>query len=263
MERSVDTGIVLPSYDLKGKIAIVTGAGRGIGFEVARTLAAAGASVVVSDLRQEACDEAAQRLEAGGQSSAGFAADVSSSESVRDMLRRTVEAYGRVDILVNNAGVTIPEKPIFDVTEKEWNFVHGVDLKGLYFTSQIVAAQMRGQSSGGRIVNLASAAGIMTPKYASVYGAAKAGVVHLTKIMAKEWARYNIGVNAVAPGYIETDMIKGMLENEKNADFVMKSIPMRRFGEASDVARVVLFLVTEASTYLTGVVIPVDGGMQA
>lgn len=253
----------VPAYDLTGKVAIVTGSGQGIGFEVAGMLAAAGASVIITDLKQVACDDAAEKLKREGLDATGIAADVSSTESVRKMVSSTTEKYGAVDILVNNAGVTIAEKPIFDVTEKEWDFVHGVDQRGLYFTSQIVAAQMQKQGTGGRIVNLASAAGIMTPKYVSVYGAAKAGVVHLTKIMAKEWARYNINVNAVAPGYVNTNMIKGMLENEKNAEFVLKSIPMRRYGEVKDVAGVILFLVTEASAYLTGVVIPVDGGMMA
>ena len=169
---------------------------------------------------------------------------------------------GHIDGLINNAGVTVPESPIFEVTEKAWDFVHDVDLKGLYFTSQVVAESMK-EHGGGRIVNLCSAAGIMTPKYVSVYGAAKAGVRHLTGIMAKEWARWGINVNAVAPGYIKTDMIKDMLANEKNAEVVLKSIPLRRYGEVKDVARVILFLVTEASEYLTGLVIPIDGGMMA
>ena len=129
-------------------------------------------------------------------------------------------------------------------------------------SAERVAESMK-EHGGGRIVNLCSAAGIMTPKYVSVYGAAKAGVRHLTGIMAKEWARWGINVNAVAPGYIKTDMIKDMLANEKNAEVVLKSIPLRRYGEVKDVARVILFLVTEASEYLTGLVIPIDGGMMA
>ncbi len=253
----------VPTYDLSEKIAVVTGAGRGIGLRIAGVMAAAGAHVVVTDLNREVCDKAAEALKSEGLRASGTAVDVSSSESVKAMVETVLSKYGKIDILVNNAGVTIPEKPIFEVTEKEWDFVQNVDLKGLYFTSQAVAECMKDRKTGGRIVNLASAAGIMTPKYVSVYGSAKAGVVHLTKIMAKEWARYNISVNAVAPGYINTDMIKPMLENEKNAEYVLKSIPMRRYGEVDDVARAVLFLVTEASAYLTGILIPVDGGMTA
>mgnify|MGYP002860107559 CR=1 FL=1 len=192
-----------------------------------------------------------------------IATDVSSKKSVKELAEKTVSEFGGIDILINNAGVTIPESPVFDVTEEQWDFVHNVDLKGLYFTSQVIAEKMKQLGNGGRIVNLTSAAGIMTPKYVSVYGAAKAGVRHLTGIMAKEWARWGINVNAVAPGYVNTDMLAPMLENEKNAQVVLKSIPMRRYGEVKDVANVILFLVTEASDYLTGVIIPIDGGMMA
>jgi NAD(P)-dependent dehydrogenase (short-subunit alcohol dehydrogenase family) len=253
----------LPSYDLTGKVAVVTGSAKGIGYEVAGVLAAAGAKVVIADLKQEQCEESAKALCEEGLEAIGVSVDVSKKESVKQMIGQVASKYGTIDILINNAGVTVPESPIFDVTEEAWDFVHNVDLKGLYFTSQAVAEAMKESGNGGRIVNLCSAAGIMTPKYVSVYGAAKAGVAHLTKIMAKEWARFGINVNAVAPGYVNTDMIKGMLENEKNATVVLKSIPMRRYGEVKDVAGVILFLVTEASSYLTGVIIPIDGGMMA
>ncbi len=253
----------LPTYELSGKVAIVTGAGKGIGYEVAGVLAAAGAKVVIADLKQEICDEAVSGLKSEGFDAIGISADVSSKKSVEELAEKTVSTFGSIDILINNAGVTIPESPIFDVTEDQWDFVHNVDLKGLYFTSQVIAEKMKKLGNGGRIVNLTSAAGIMTPKYVSVYGAAKAAVKHLTGIMAKEWARWGINVNAVAPGYVNTDMLKPMLENEKNAQVVLKSIPMRRYGEVRDVANVILFLVTEASNYLTGVVIPIDGGMMA
>ncbi|MCR4841670.1 MAG: SDR family oxidoreductase [Eubacterium sp.] len=253
----------LPSYDLTGKCAVVTGAAGGIGFTVAGTLAAAGAKVVIADLNEEASRKAADELKAQGLDAIGLACDVSSKESVEKMADLAEEAYGYVDILINNAGVTIDEKPILDVTEKEWDFVHGIDLKGFYFTSQVFAQRMKDSGKGGSMVNLTSAAGIMTPMYVSVYGAAKTGVKHLTGIMAKEWARWGIRVNAVAPGYVKTHMIDKMLENEKNAKVVMKSIPMRRYAETQDVANVALFLSSEASEYLTGVVIPVDGGMMA
>lgn len=253
----------LPAYDLAGKVAIVTGSGKGIGYEVAGVLAAAGAKVVIADLAQDVSDAAAAKICAEGYEAVGIACNVASKESATNLVNETVAKWGRIDILINNAGVTVPESPIFDVTEDQWDFVHGIDLKGLYFTSQVVAAKMKELGNGGRIVNLTSAAGIMTPKYVSVYGAAKAGVKHLTGIMAKEWARWGINVNAVAPGYVNTDMIKGMLEDEKNATVVLKSIPMRRYGEVKDVAGVILFLVTEASSYLTGVIIPIDGGMMA
>lgn len=253
----------LPKYDLTGKVAVVTGAAQGIGYEVAGTLAAAGAKVVIADLNDEASKAAAAKLEEEGYEAIGIGTDVSSLESSKNMVLKTVEIFGKIDVLINNAGVTIDEKPILEVTEKEWDFVQNVDLKGLYFLSQAVAQQMKDQGTGGAIVNLTSAAGIMTPKYVSVYGAAKVGVKHLTGIMAKEWARWGIRVNAVAPGYVKTHMIDKMVANEKNNQVVMKSIPMRRYAEVKDVAGVILFLTTEASSYLTGVVIPIDGGMMA
>ncbi len=253
----------LPTYDLKGKTAIVTGAAQGIGFEAAGVLAAAGADVVLADLNADAAAKAAGELTKEGLSAIGLSCDVSSKESVEKLAEDTMAKFGHIDILINNAGVTIDEKPILDVTEKEWDFVHNIDLKGFFFTSQVIAAKMKEQGTGGRMVNLTSAAGIMTPKYVSVYGAAKTGVKHLTGIMAKEWARWGITVNAVAPGYVKTHMIDKMLENEKNAEVVMKSIPLRRYAEVRDVANVILFLCTEASSYLTGVVVPIDGGMMA
>jgi 2-dehydro-3-deoxy-D-gluconate 5-dehydrogenase len=253
----------LPKYDLTGKTAIVTGAAQGIGFEVAGVLAAAGAQVVIADLNDEQSKKSAQALVEEGFEAIGVGTDVSSRESAKNLVLKTVEKFGKIDILINNAGVTIDEKPILDVTEKEWDFVQNVDLKGFYFTSQVVAQQMKDQGTGGIMVNLASAAGVMTPKYVSVYGAAKVGVRHLTGIMAKEWARWGIRVNPVAPGYVKTHMIDKMVANEKNNEVVMKSIPMRRYAETKDVAGVILFLVTEASDYLTGVLIPIDGGMMA
>ena len=235
----------LPKYDLTGKTAIVTGAAQGIGFEVAGVLAAAGAQVVIADLNDEQSKKSAQALVEEGFEAIGVGTDVSSRESAKNLVLKTVEKFGKIDILINNAGVTTDEKPILDVTEKEWDFVHNVDLKGFYFTSQVVAQQMKDQGTGGIMVNLASAAGVMTPKYVSVYGAAKAGVRHLTGIMAKEWARWGIRVNSVAPGYVKTHMIDKMVANEKNNEVVMKSIPMRRYAETKDVAGVILFLVTE------------------
>ena len=253
----------LPGYDLTGKTAIVTGAAQGIGFEVAGVLAAAGADVVLADLNADAAKDSAQALIDEGLSATGLCVDVSSRNSVEKLSEDTIAKFGHIDILINNAGVTIEEKPILDVTEKEWDFVQDIDLKGFFFTSQVIASHMKEQGTGGCIVNLTSAAGIMTPKYVSVYGAAKTGVKHLTGIMAKEWARWGINVNAVAPGYVKTHMIDKMLENEKNAQVVLKSIPMRRYAEVRDVANVILFLCSEGASYLTGVVVPVDGGMMA
>ena len=250
-----------PSYDLTGKVAIVTGSARGIGRAIAAAFAAAGASVVIADLNQTACEAAQKEFEERGFPCLGVAMDISRTEDIERLVNAAVERFGHIDILVNNAGIGGKEAPILNITEEEWDQTHNIDLKGLYFCSQAVAARMKAQGTGGRIINMGSAAGILAPKYVSVYGAAKAAVIHLTKIMANEWARYGINVNALAPGYIATDMTKDVMADEKNAAVVLKKIGFRRFGEVDDVAGAALFLVTEASKYITGALIPVDGGM--
>ena len=256
-----ESEIKIPTYDLTGKVAIITGGTRGLGFGMASIMAAYGASVVMTDLRKEDCERAQKELEDQGYTALGVVSNASKIEDTENMVKTVVEKFGHIDILVNNAGIGGVEKPIFETNEKEWDMTIDVDLKGVYFTSKIVALQMKEQGTGGRIVNLGSAAGIMAPKYTSAYAAAKSSVIHLTKVMANEWARYNINVNAIAPGYIITDMTKAVMADEKNSNAVIKKIALRRFGEVSDVAGVVLFLVTEASKYLTGVLIPIDGGM--
>lgn len=253
--------IKIPTYDLTDKVAIVTGGTRGLGFGIASVMAAYGATVVITDLKTEDCEKAQSELQAMGYKAMGIVSNAAKIEDTENLVKVVVEKFGHIDILVNNAGIGGVEKPIFDITENEWDKTIDVDLKGVYFTSKIIAMQMKEQGTGGRIVNLGSAAGIMAPKYTSVYAAAKSAVIHLTKIMANEWARYGINVNAIAPGYIMTEMTKDVMADEKNSSVVLKKIAFRRFGEVSDVAGVVLFLVTEASKYLTGVLIPIDGGL--
>ena len=251
----------LPSYDLTGKVALVTGSTRGIGHAIAAGYAAAGASVAVVGRKLADCERVQKEFEEKGLLCCGFPADMSDMDSIGRLVDAVSERFGHIDVLVNNAGIGGKEAPILDITPEEWDQTHDTNLKGLYFCSKAAAARMKAQGAGGRIINMASAAGIIAPKYASVYGAAKAAVIHVTKIMANEWARYKINVNALAPGYITTDMTKGVMADEKNASVVLKMIALRRFGETSDVVGAALFLVTEASSYITGALIPVDGGM--
>lgn len=250
-----------PAYDLTGKVALVTGATRGIGYAIAAEFAAAGAAVVVTSRNASDCARVQQEFDNVGYKCLGLAVDVSDVDKIDHLVSEIVSMLGHIDILVNNAGIGGKEAPIFDITPLEWDQTHNIDLKGVYFCAKAVALQMKSQGTGGRIINMASAAGILAPKYISVYGSAKAAVIHLTKIMANEWARYGINVNAIAPGYITTDMTKDVMADEKNASAVLKKIGLRRFGEVGDVADVALFLATEASKYMTGVLIPVDGGM--
>ena len=251
----------VPSYDLTGKVALVTGSTRGIGHAIAAGFAAAGASVAIVGRKQSDCERIVREFEEKGLPCCGVPADMCDIEGLGRLVDTVTDRYGHIDILVNNAGIGGKEAPILDITTEEWDQTHDTNLKGLYFCSQAVAARMKVRGTGGRIINMASAAGIIAPKYVSVYGAAKAAVIHLTKIMANEWARYGINVNALAPGYITTDMTKDVMADEKNASAVLKKIALRRFGEVDDVVGVALFLATEASKYVTGVLIPVDGGM--
>jgi len=250
-----------PSFDLTGKVALVTGSTRGIGNAIAAGFAAAGASVIVVGTNQENCARVQSEFENKGFNCLGVSADMGDTDSIESLVNKAADRFGQIDILVNNAGIGGKEAPILDITPEEWDQTLDVNLKGLYFCSKAVAAIMKDRGTGGRIINMSSAAGIIAPKYVSVYGAAKAAVIHLTKIMANEWARYSINVNAIAPGYIATDMTKGVMADEKNASAVLKKIGLRRFGEVDDVVGVALFLATEASKYVTGVLIPVDGGM--
>ncbi|MDR1299018.1 MAG: SDR family oxidoreductase [Oscillospiraceae bacterium] len=251
----------VPAYGLSGKAALVTGATRGIGYAVAAALASAGAKVAVTSRKADDCARVQSEFADRGLICAGIAADASRPEETQALISEVAERFGGLDILVNNAGIGGKEAPIFDVTSQDWDETHGIDLKGVYFCARAAALQMKSQGTGGAIINMASAAGILAPKYVSVYGAAKAAVVHLTKIMANEWARYGIRVNAIAPGYIATDMTKDVMADEKNAAAVLKKIGMRRFGETRDIASAALFLASGMSSYITGTILPVDGGM--
>ena len=251
----------VPTYDLTGKVALVTGGTRGIGYGIAAAFAAAGAAVVITSRKPADCAAVQKEFEDKGYKALGVAIDVSETEKIPALVEQIVQKFGHLDILVNNAGIGGVEKPILDINEDEWDQTHNINLKGAYFCAKAVAAQIKKQGTGGRIINLGSAAGIIAPKYTSVYAATKSAMIHLTKIMANEWARYGINVNAIAPGYIITEMTKGVMEDEKNANAVMKKIALRRFGDLSDVAGVALFLSSEGSKYLTGVLIPIDGGM--
>ena len=250
-----------PSYDLTSKVALVTGSTRGIGHAITAGFAAAGAHVAVVGRKQADCDRIQKEFESRGYDCFGVSADMSDMDGIDRLVDAVSNRFGHIDILVNNAGIGGKEAPILDISPEEWDQTLNTNLKGLYFCSKAVAIRMKAQGTGGRVINMASAAGIIAPKYVSVYGAAKAAVIHLTKIMANEWARYGVNVNAIAPGYIATDMTRDVMADEKNASAVLKKIGLRRFGEVDDVVGVALFLATEASKYITGVLIPVDGGV--
>ncbi len=256
----------IPSYELQGKVAIITGSTRGIGNAIAYLMGKQGAKVVLTGRKQDACDKAAEALAAEGIEALGVACEVTKAEDRENLIKKTVEKFGRVDILVNNAGLGGQPRKMVDMDEDYFDKYVDADLKGLYFMSQLAACQMRDQGREGaenpyRIVNLASAAGIKAPIGDTVYGSCKAAVAHLTKIMANELARYGILCTAVAPGYVLTDMTKDVMADEKNVAAVTRMISVRRYAQPEEIASVIAFLCSEAAGYITGVLIPVDGGM--
>ncbi len=256
----------IATYDLTGKVAVITGSTRGIGNAIAYTMGKYGAKVVVTGRKQEACDKAAAALAAEGIEALGVACEVTKAADRETLIAKTVEKFGRIDILVNNAGLGGQPKKLIDMDEEYFDNYVDADLKGLYFMSQLAARQMKeqGRADGEnpyRIINLSSAAGIKAPIGDTVYGSCKAAVTHLTKIMANELARFGILCNAVAPGYVLTDMTKDVMADEKNVAAVTRMISVRRYAQPEEIAAVISFLASPAAGYITGVLIPVDGGM--
>ncbi|NKE05307.1 MULTISPECIES: 3-oxoacyl-[acyl-carrier-protein] reductase [Mesobacillus] len=243
---------------LEGKVALVTGASRGIGREIALELAREGASVAVNYAGSEAkALEVVDEIKAMGRDAFAIQADVSNSESVTDMAKGTIERFGKIDILVNNAGIT-KDNLLMRMKESEWDDVININLKGVFLCTKAVTRQMMKQRSG-RIINISSIVGVSGNPGQANYVAAKSGVIGLTKTSAKELSSRGITVNAVAPGFITTDMTDKLNEEVKTE--MLKQIPLARFGEPKDIARTVVFLASEDSAYMTGQTLHVDGGM--
>ncbi|MCM3667717.1 3-oxoacyl-[acyl-carrier-protein] reductase [Mesobacillus maritimus] len=243
---------------LEGKVSLVTGASRGIGREIALELAREGANVAINYAGSEAkAAEVAAEIKEMGREAIAIQADVSSSESVESMVKQTIEAFGRLDILVNNAGIT-KDNLLMRMKEADWDDVINTNLKGVFLCTKAVTRQMMKQRSG-RIINISSIVGVSGNAGQANYVAAKSGVIGLTKTTAKELASRGITVNAVAPGFITTDMTDQLTEETKSE--MLKQIPLARLGEPIDIAKTVLFLASEDSRYMTGQTLHVDGGM--
>jgi 3-oxoacyl-[acyl-carrier protein] reductase len=243
---------------LQGKAVLVTGASRGIGREIALELARQGANVAVNYSGSEArAQEVVAEIQALGCEAFAVQCDVANSESVTEMVKATIERFGKLDILVNNAGIT-RDNLLMRMKDDEWDSVINTNLKGVFLCTKAVTRQMMKQRSG-RIINIASIVGVSGNPGQANYVAAKAGVIGLTKTAAKELSSRGITVNAVAPGFISTDMTDKLTEEVKQS--MLTQIPLARFGEPSDIAKVVSFLASEDSRYMTGQTLHVDGGM--
>ena len=243
--------------ELTGKVALVTGAAQGIGKAVALLLARNGADIVVSDINLEKAEETSKEIQTLGLKAIAFRTDVTRLDDVERMVQSVISQWGHIDILVNNAGIA-RDKLILRMTEEDWDAVLNVNLKGTFNCTKAVVKYMSKQRSG-RIVNIASVVGEMGNAGQANYSASKAGVIGLTKTIAREFAQRGIHVNAIAPGYIQTPMTDVLPEKAKEE--LKRMIPMERLGQPEDVANGVFFLVSEASSYITGHVLKVNGGI--
>jgi len=243
---------------LENKIAVVTGASKGIGREIALVFAREGAQLVLAARNVEALESLAKEItQSGGREPLVVPVNVSDEQSIEQLMDRSLDKYERIDILVNNAGVT-RDGLLVRMSEEDWNDVLDTNLKGAFFAMKIAGRTMMRQRQG-KIVNVASVVGLIGNPGQANYSASKAGLIALTKSAAKELASRNVLVNAIAPGFIDTDMTRNLPDTVKTE--MLRVIPMKRFGTVQDVARVALYLASDQSDYITGQVITVDGGM--
>jgi len=254
--------IGVPEFRLDGKVAIVTGAGQGIGRSLAQGLAAYGADVALTELpnRLAEAQAAASEIAAStGRRAEASILDVRETGTIPAFFDQTAERFGRLDVLVNNAGVQIA-KPALEVTEKDWDAVLDVDLRGVFFCAQAAGRQMIARKIPGAIINMASQNGLIGYYNRAAYCSAKAGVVNLTRVLALEWAPHGIRVNAVAPTFIRTPMGEQTLRDEAFRKDILSRIPLGRVGEPEDVIGAVVFLASPAAGLITGHTLAVDGG---
>jgi len=251
-------------FELKNKVAIITGARRGMGRSHAIKLAKAGAKVAVSDISEEDCQKVVGEIKKNGGEAIAIKCDVTKKEEVDNLVKKTIERFGKVDILVNNAGIC-QFKPFLELTEEEWDRTLDINLKGYFLCAQAAAKEMVKQKSGV-IVNIASVAsgqvGIGMATLAH-YCASKGGIIAMTEALAVELAPFGIRVNAIAPGMIETPMIAPVKQDPKMMEAMLAKIPMGRVGKPEEVSNLVLFLASDASSYITGSMVIIDGGWLA
>ena len=245
-------------FDMSGRRVLITGGGSGLGQRFAHTLAAAGASVILAARRADRLEHTARAIRDAGGNAHCVTMDVTNAASVAQAFS-AIAAIGPLDVLVNNAG-TAADKSLLDIGEQEWDLVMDANLKGAWLVGRAAARTMIASGTGGSIVNIASVLGSAVQKHTGPYSAAKAGLLHLTRAMALEWARHGIRVNAIAPGYYRTDMAADFLDSPAGQQ-LRKRIPQRRLGNPEELDGAILLLASGASSYMTGSVLTVDGGL--
>jgi 2-deoxy-D-gluconate 3-dehydrogenase len=250
-----------PEFDLSGKVAIVTGAGRGMGYHIALALAKNGADLVVCSRTVSELERVGREIEKFGCRVLIQQMDVRKTPEIQTMVKKSVDAFGHIDILINNAGINIPQWAV-DVTEEAWDNIMDINLKGLFFCAQAVGKVMI-QQKQGKIINVSSQSGSVGLLRRAAYCASKGGVNLLTKVLAIEWASHNVNVNAVAPTFIETPMSKPMFEDKDFRDYVLGNISLGRLGKPEDVVGGVIYLASDASDLVTGHILLIDGGWTA
>lgn len=252
---------VLSLFNLEGKTALVTGAGSGLGRAMALALGEAGADVAVVDINADTLRETASEIEKTGRRSLPIEADVSTIGDVNGMVEKTVEVFGKMDIAVNNAGISGGGIPAEEIDEELWKRLIDVNLTSVFWCARAEGRQMIKQRKG-KIINMASMSGFIVNKSipATSYCTGKGGVVMMTKALATEWARFNINVNAIAPGYFRTPLTMKLWENPVTYGEMIEMTPMRRIGDPPELAGTVVFLASEASDYITGHILVIDGG---
>jgi NAD(P)-dependent dehydrogenase (short-subunit alcohol dehydrogenase family) len=249
-----------PQFNLQGKVALITGASKGIGESMARLMAAAGAKVIVSSRKQEALDTLAQDIKSQGGEATGIAAHVGDMDQVHRLVEKTIATYGGVDILVNNAAANPVFGPVVECDTAAFDKIMDVNVKAPFELGKLVYPLMKSRG-GGSVINISSIGGLSPEPHLGIYSVSKSALIMLTKVMAKEWGRDNIRVNAICPGLIQTKFSQALWQNEEILKRFLKATPLNRMGQPDEIGALALFLASDFSAYCTGTVFTADGGL--